>query len=155
MGSRLGARLIDGIIIFGIVLLVAVPLHAGFFHTAHTVDSAGQATTTTRADAAFSAGYYKALLVSALIGMLYEVPLIALRGATIGKSALGIKVVRGQAGELPGLRASFVRWVIPAAAGFVISFLEVLVYISPFFDNTRRRQGWHDRAADTFVIRPG
>ncbi len=28
----------------------------------------------------------------------------------------------------------------------------LLVYISPFFDNTMRFQGWHDKFAETVVI---
>jgi len=28
----------------------------------------------------------------------------------------------------------------------------LLVYLSPFFDNTMRFQGWHDKFAETVVI---
>jgi uncharacterized RDD family membrane protein YckC len=88
-----------------------------------------------------------------LLGIVYEVVLIAVRGATIGKSVAGVKVVRGEEGALPGFGPSFIRWVIPAVAGAVFSLLQLLIYISPFFDSSGRRQGWHDKAAHTFVIR--
>ena len=67
--------------------------------------------------------------------------------------AMGVKVVRADNGQVPGWGSSFIRWIIPTVAGFVCSLLTLLVYISPFFDGTHRNQGWHDKAASTFVIR--
>jgi hypothetical protein len=34
----------------------------------------------------------------------------------------------------------------------ICGLVTLLVYISPFFDNTGRNQGWHDKVAKTFVI---
>jgi uncharacterized RDD family membrane protein YckC len=37
--------------------------------------------------------------------------------------------------------------------GVIFSLLELLIFVSPFFDNTTRNRGRHDRFADTYVIK--
>ena len=91
-------------------------------------------------------------LMLAVLGILYEVSLIAIRGATLGKQIAGVKVLRAEDGQLPGWGPSALRWVIPAVANFVCGLLTIVVYLSPLFDNSGRRQGWHDKVAKTIVI---
>jgi uncharacterized RDD family membrane protein YckC len=152
MGARLLARIIDGLLIGAVAVAIMIPAGIGAFHSAHTVTNADGTTTTT-----LNSGFVTAVLVSlaifALISIFYEVGFIAIRGATLGKQATGVRVVRSDNGQVPGWGPSFVRWIIPTAANFVCGLLSLLVYISPFFDNTHRNQGWHDKAASTFVIR--
>ena len=62
------------------------------------------------------------------------------------------KVVREQDGGLPGWGQSALRWLIPQVAGLVCGLVTLLVYLSPFFDNTGRQQGWHDKVAKTLVV---
>ena len=93
-------------------------------------------------------------LIAFVIGLLYEVTLVALKGQTVGKMATGIKVVRADSGSVPGWGKAIGRWVIPSVfvlipyAGWVLSWL---VYVSLLWDKTR--QGWHDKAAGTVVVR--
>ncbi|MDQ2723532.1 MAG: RDD family protein, partial [Actinomycetota bacterium] len=82
----------------------------------------------------------------------YEVTMIALRGATIGKQVMGVQVVQVANGQIPGWGPAIKRWVLPWAASFVCFIGALLVYLSPFFDNTKRFQGWHDKVAETLVI---
>jgi uncharacterized RDD family membrane protein YckC len=79
--------------------------------------------------------------------------MIAVRGATLGKMAAGVRVIRADNGQVPGWGSSFVRWIIPTVANFFCGLLALLIYMSGLFDNTHRNQGWHDKAAGTFVIR--
>lgn len=152
MGARLLARIIDGLLVGAVAFAIMIPLGIGAFHSANTVTNA-DGTTTTTFNGSFLTAFIVSVSIFALIGIFYEVGFIALRGATLGKQAMGVKVVRSDNGGLPGWGTSFVRWIIPTAASFACSLLALLVYISPFFDGTHRNQGWHDKAANTFVIR--
>ena len=66
-------------------------------------------------------------------------------GATPGKQILGLKIIRTDTTPLGWIRAivRFVGYFISAIA-FFLGFLWVFV--------DGRRQGWHDKLADTFVV---
>ena len=81
-----------------------------------------------------------------VIAVLYQIVLIALWGWTVGKLAVGIRVVRVNDGRAPGWVKSIVRYIV-----INLPFLSWLVQMSPLFYDSR--QGWHDRAASTIVIR--
>ena len=76
----------------------------------------------------------------------YEVLFTALRGQTVGKAMVGIMVVRSD-GSVPGLRKAFGRWVVV----HLVPIAAPLVYLSLTWD--ARRQGWHDKAAGTLVVK--
>ena len=150
MGMRLVARIIDGILLAVVSIGLAYAAGIKLFSTTTTFNSNG--TTTRSANfALYSGKYFEFLLISAIIGIAYEVVLIATRGATLGKMAVSVKVLNAQ-GQVPGYPASLKRWILPTAASWLFSLLGLLVYISPFFDGTGRRQGWHDKLAGTFVV---
>lgn len=93
------------------------------------------------------------IVMFCVIILSYEVTMIALKGQTVGKMIVGIKVVRGIDGEIPSWGESIKRWLVPQLPVLVplIGFLLILVvYVSCVFDD--RRQGWHDKAAGTFVV---
>ena len=84
---------------------------------------------------------------------LYEVPLIALQGQTVGKMLTNLKIVRSGDENLPRWGRSCVRWAVrylPLFVPFGIVFT-LLVTLSPLFDPDRR--GWHDKIAGTMVVR--
>lgn len=105
------------------------------------------------------AGFFVSLLVGLflvfLITLAYEVVMIALRGATVGKQLLGVKVVRESDGQVPGWGPALLRWIVPLAPA-IIPFIGALgtlvVYLSPLFDSSGRNQGWHDKVAKTLFI---
>ena len=148
-GARLGARIIDivimsvvALIIFFVVLAQAVGLNSD------------DSTVTEEEAAAFFVGLALTALAFAVAGALYEVTMIALKGQTLGKMATSIKVVRADNGLVPGWGKSIGRWIIPAVLGFIPFvgwLLSLLVYISLTWD--RARQGWHDKAAASLVIK--
>ncbi len=97
------------------------------------------------------------------VAAFYEIAFIAVKGQTPGKMATRIQVVRAEDlfqpewGRPPSWGRSLVRWGLPFVLGLPAyfvpfgNFLPLLCYLSLTWD--RDRQGWHDKAARTFVIR--
>lgn len=87
------------------------------------------------------------LLFQWIPGWTYYTAFTALYGATPGKMALGLKVVRTDERPVDWLTA-FMREVV----GKTLSTLPLgLGYLWAFFHP--RRQAWHDLIADTLVVR--
>jgi uncharacterized RDD family membrane protein YckC len=68
---------------------------------------------------------------------------------TIGKRIMSIKVVDGATGGPIGLGKALLRYLVLAITGAICT----LGYWSPFFDGTKRNQGWHDKSANSFVVK--
>lgn len=155
MGRRFGARSIDFAIMFGIYIVLVAGGVASFASSAQDCDPASTTYETCMNDASsgMMSKILPAVLLLGLATLLYEWLMVGLVGATLGKLAVGIRVLRADTGQKPGLLKSFVRWIIPTAAGYVSCGLgQILVYVSPFWDNSGRQQGWHDKAAGTLVV---
>jgi uncharacterized RDD family membrane protein YckC len=99
------------------------------------------------------AGYFLLLALLLGFGFLYEWLLIGLRGATLGKMALSIKVVNENTGQVLGLGGAFVRWLVFFLGNLACGIGLLVVYLSVFFDNSGRLQGWQDKVAHDLVIR--
>ncbi len=87
------------------------------------------------------------------IAFVYEFAMITGWGRTVGKLALGTRVVRVDTAGSVLWSSSAVRALVPLAAGVIpgIGFvLSVAVYATAMFD--KRQQGWHDKAAGTIVV---
>ncbi len=150
MGARFGARVLDWVIL-SVVLGVLAGIIFGSLGASGGFDSLEN--DNSGDDGAFLAAYLGFIVLAGVITLGYELALIAIRGQTFGKQALGIKVVKELDGQNPGWLASFLRWLIPFA-GFIVCYLPgFLVYLSPLFDSSGRVQGWHDKVAKTVVIK--
>ncbi|MEK7423551.1 MAG: RDD family protein [Actinomycetota bacterium] len=91
---------------------------------------------------------------SAGVALVYETLLIGLFGRTIGKLVTGTRVVRRDDGGRVGWFAAAQRALVPVAAGAVPKagiVLAAVVYGVAFLGPLR--QGIHDRAAGTLVVR--
>lgn len=164
MGQRFLARLLDGLVATIVLAIAMFAGLAGAMGIAHKVKSCtgyeyGSAaynqclhdqTAASSGALATALGFMAAFAIFAL---LYEWLMISFVGATLGKMALGLKVVKESTGQPPGLGAGFVRYIIPIVGVFLCYIGALLVYLSPFFDSSGKRQGWHDRAAGTVVIK--
>ncbi len=144
MGKRLLARIIDGILLFVVLMLFAVPMGV-FSALSSNSDSAAIGGAGIAANLGFN-------FVALLVGAAYEIGMIGARGATIGKQVVGVKVINIETGAVPGFGPAALRWLIPAIGSFFCGIGALLVYISPFFDNSGRQQGWHDKVAKTQVV---
>ena len=92
-----------------------------------------------------------ALISTALV---YETVMIAMLGRTVGKMALGTRVVRLLDGDRPDWSESLIRSLVPLSLGSIPRIgllLTVLVYAMALWNPLR--QGLHDKAAGTLVVR--
>jgi uncharacterized RDD family membrane protein YckC len=149
MGKRFAARLIDMVIAGVVVGLLALLLIGTAATQVQTDPVTGQVTS---GGAGLAGAIFGLIAIATAFGLFYEVGLIALRGATPGKQIMKIKVVREADGQVPGWGPAVLRWLIPQVGGLVCGIGQYVVYLSPFWDNTQRLQGWHDKVAKTLVI---
>ncbi len=84
-------------------------------------------------------------LLSYAIAIVYEVVFLRYQGATLGKMALGLKVIRSN-GESLGWGISFGRYFMYIVSGIIL----LIGYMMAGFDNEKR--ALHDRVCDTRVI---
>ena len=99
----------------------------------------------------FIVGFIDPLLLPILAGAAYEIFFVALKGQTPGKMAVKTRVIRADNGDLPGWGPAAGRWVIPVVGYILLLIPGLLVHASLLWDD--RRQGWHDKAASTLVIK--
>ncbi|MFM9447115.1 RDD family protein [Streptomyces acidiscabies] len=156
MGRRLGARCIDGAIIFVVYLAFAIAGVAGSLSSVNDCDPNASSAVYEACvnDAAGDlVGRFSVIVVLLMIvNFVYEWLMVGLKGATLGKLAVGLRVVNVETGQKPGMGSSIIRWIIPIVGGFACGIGQFLVYLSPFWDKSGRQQGWHDKAAKTMVI---
>jgi uncharacterized RDD family membrane protein YckC len=136
IGRRIGGLILDQIIV---VLPVVVVVIALGFTPSDTVTS-------------------KSLLIVNIavtsLAFVYETTMIALLGRTVGKITLGTRVVRLVDGGRPGWTEATMRALVPLSLGAIPRIgvlLVVLVYSLAMWNPLR--QGLHDKAAGTLVVR--
>ncbi len=83
----------------------------------------------------------------ALLSIAYYVLLTGLKGQTLGKMALGIKVVDAR-GNVPGIGRAALREIV---GKFVSAIAIGLGYL--WVGGDPQKRGWHDHIAGTYVIR--
>ncbi len=156
--ARFGGRLIDMVVLVGIAVCLLFLLHLADIKPLPTDE-----TDSLEAFEDYFEGLDAVLWIFFAATAVYEVGLTATRGQTLGKMATRVLVVRAadlfqeEFGRPPSWGRSFVRWAFPAILGlptlivpFIGNLLWLLCYLSLTWD--RERQGWHDKAADTFVV---
>ncbi len=123
---RFVAAIIDGIILMVAAWILSIPFGISYL-------------------LGFELGNVGTLLL-AIVSLLYLVYLDGLKGATIGKQLMKLRVISTN-GEMPvGLLPGFLRWLIKIILPlFIISGLLIL------FDS--QQQSLHDKIANTFVVK--
>lgn len=87
--------------------------------------------------------------LNTLVGLVYFIGFWAWRGQTVGMMPFNMRVVSADTGEKIDVVRGLLRYV-----GLIISFVVILIgVIWVAFD--ARKQGWHDKIANTLVVRPG
>jgi uncharacterized RDD family membrane protein YckC len=138
-GRRIVATIVDGLI-FGALFTVMLML----FGTVTTIANVGPF------DWNVSTISMPALpsLLYAVIVVLYYILLEGYLGQTFGKMVLGIKVVREDNGEVPGLGGATIRTLFRIVDGlfsYLVAFIAVLI--------SGKNQRLGDMAAHTLVVR--
>ncbi|MBA2350016.1 MAG: RDD family protein [Solirubrobacterales bacterium] len=128
---RIGAALLDGLVLVGLVVIV-LTVTGGRPEESRELIVAG----------------------AVLVSLLYAPPLLARKGEhngqTLGKQAVGIRVVRADAAPMSASSALLREFVGKGLLGLV-PFFSIVDYLLPFAD--ARRQAIHDKIASTFVVR--
>ncbi len=150
IGSRALARIIDSVILGIIVTILYVLFLGGVAASASSTNDDG--TLSDGGMAGVFGSFFAFVGLTAVVTIGYELVMIAIKGQTVGKMIMGIKVVLSANGQVPGFGPSFMRWLLPIIGSFICGIGEILVYLSPLFDSSGRAQGWHDKAANTLVI---
>ncbi len=121
---RFAAFVIDVVIVSGIIVVL---------NAAGIIDLGEPSSTDQLLEAVISFGYY--------------IVLTAAFGATLGKMALGMKVV-----DEGGQKAGFFKVLIRETIGRIVSAIILLLgFVWILFDG--KRQGWHDKISGTFVVK--
>jgi uncharacterized RDD family membrane protein YckC len=132
-GRRILATIVDGLV-FGVLYMVMTALFG-------TITSVGPANWSGSLPAFWS-------LVYGVLIVLYYILLEGYRGQTVGKILLGIKVVREDNGEVPGLGAATIRTLLRFIDG-ILSYL--VAFVTVLISGKNQRLG--DMAAHTLVVR--
>ena len=128
-GRRILATIVDGLIfgaLYGVMALLFGVLFGG------------------------TNGYMQAIpgVLCGVIVVLYYILLEGYLGQTVGKMLLGIKVVREDNGEVPGLGGATIRTLLRLVDGlfdYLVAFITVLI--------SGKNQRLGDMAAHTLVVR--
>jgi uncharacterized RDD family membrane protein YckC len=163
-GRRAAARILDGLIVWTIAVVVGRSQIETIWRivrdTMQAAVDAAEAGTSYNSlqlldnDTYVSASFQLALIYL-LVTAIYEIPFVAMRGATPAKLLLGLRVRRWEAPGPPSWGASAGRWFVaqgvPALASVAGSIFWWVDNLFPLWD--KRRQAVHDKAAHTVVVR--
>lgn len=136
-GIRLGARILDAIIVGIPAVLIALAV----------ID----------ADNITSGTNFGFAIIGLIIGFLYEVGFTATQGATPGKMILGLKVIAEDGTSPPGWNPAIMRWlpglvnIIPGAGGLLSLVLAIASGV--MISNDDQNRSVQDRVGKTFVIK--
>ena len=146
LGRRVGARVVDLVVISWLSLFVLIEILGRLLGG----DPLGREAAVDRLG---DMSGMRTLVGVALVVIAYEVLPVALRGATLGKAMLGVRVVRLDDWGRPGVLSAVIRAGVlygPLAVPTVGILLFALVIAPGVIWPTRR--GLHDLAAGTAVI---
>ncbi|MQA25843.1 MAG: RDD family protein [Micromonosporaceae bacterium] len=149
MGTRFLARLIDTALFFVPAMIIYCIGAFAIASNAEVDPNTGQLSGGSTAGLGILYLFYFLIIIGYYV---YEITMVGAKGATLGKKWMGVKVLNEQTGQVPGMGGGFMRWLIPFVGSFVCGIGALVVYLSPFFDNSGRFQGWHDKVAKTLVI---
>ncbi|WP_293698211.1 RDD family protein, partial [uncultured Agrococcus sp.] len=90
--------------------------------------------------------------VLTLAFMIVQVSLHGKKGVTIGKAFVGIRSVNVKTLEAPGFWRAVWRGLLMSLVFYVPVIGPALFFVSPFFDQQRRRRGWLDYAGGTWFV---
>jgi uncharacterized RDD family membrane protein YckC len=140
-GQRLGGRLIDALILIGVLGVFLGGL------IAKSISGDGKINT---------GALFVGSLVATAVGAAYEILLVARNGQTIGKKLVGTKVVRVSDGQTPDMNTAVKRW-LPAIVGLIPKLgnpLALLIGIASIVLvlTDPNRQSVNDKFANTVVV---
>jgi uncharacterized RDD family membrane protein YckC len=155
-GARLGGYLIDGLLsalfaIPGIVILMTGPTELSTCNVDANGDFSFDGDYKSICEGPTGGTIAAAVLVGAVLVLgfaLYQAKRQGERGTTIGKQAVGIKVIDANTGANIGFGRSVGRQLF---AGFISGNVCLLGFLWAIWD--KRSQTWHDKVVNSVVIK--
>jgi uncharacterized RDD family membrane protein YckC len=140
---RFGARFIDGL-----VLTVPILILAALF-----IPNLIRASKSQAPNPALAGFTLSMFAVFFLVGICYEVAMLRYRGATLGKMACGLKVIRSDGRSL-GWGVSIGRFFMWNVVTSGIPYLNIILMLvsSIMMGVDGEKRGLHDRVCDTRVV---
>ncbi len=150
-GARLGAVILDGLII-GIPLAILYAIAAAlFFGTAQTGTDSTGATTLTGVNSGATTIAGILIFIVIVLAFLYEPLMTARKGArngqTIGKRIVGIRIISAGGGPITAGQA----WGRFLFRGLISGSIFYLGFLWMLWDS--KQQTWHDKVANTLVVK--
>ncbi|MGZ5414743.1 MAG: RDD family protein, partial [Aeromicrobium sp.] len=144
--SRVGAYLLDGLIVLGLII---VPLVAGLIIAFKDAE--------TDVDGNITGGVepigIALLVVAGVIAFAFDIWNRGIRtgttGQSLGKGIVGIQVVRADSGVFLGAGGGFLRWLMETILGS-ITCVQLLNVLWPLWDD--KHQTWHDKIVGSVVL---
>lgn len=144
--SRVGAYLLDGLIVLGLII---VPLVAGLIIAFKDAE--------TDVDGNITGGVEPIgvviLVLAGVIAFAFDIWNRGIRtgtkGQSLGKGIIGIQVVRADSGVFLGAGGGFLRWLMETILGS-ITCVQLLNVLWPLWDE--KHQTWHDKIVGSVVI---
>lgn len=93
-----------------------------------------------------------ACAAGALVVVLVQWVLHGRLGWTVGRRVVGIRTVDARTRRPIGMWRVLLRGLVVALGSVVLVVGQLVVLLSPLFDHSGRRQGWHDLAARALVL---
>ncbi len=159
--ARLFARIIDGILTGIVSTILGFPFlrqvidaFTEYIESLPTDGSAAPDPTGLLTDGAVAGAILRLTIVAAVVGAAYHIVLIALRGATLGKSLLGIRVKPVDGDGNPSWAQAAMRWAttdVPGLIPNVGGLYSLLDSLWCLWDG--RKQCLHDKLPKTIVVR--
>ncbi|MQA02351.1 MAG: hypothetical protein GEV07_06355 [Streptosporangiales bacterium] len=161
-GRRLAARVIDTAIVGLVLSVLQTALWVVIFlysprlrqlATDYVNDPTGELQT--QLQQAITPWAWLSAFVVLAVWFLYEVPLTAKRGQTLGKMALGIRVVGSSQTGRVGMGPATARWAILALPGLILGVFGLPIQAIDcgwMLTDKVGRRCLHDRPAKTYVI---
>lgn len=138
-GRRVGAYLLDTLIIVGVVMVIAIVV--GIIVGASSDGESGVAT-------AAIVGYLLTIVLPFFYFTFFHGDP---RGQSPGKRAVGIRVVREETGDSIGYGRAFGRYAITVVFAWVLFLPLLLDYLWPLWDT--KNQALHDKVVGSIVVR--
>jgi uncharacterized RDD family membrane protein YckC len=133
VGQRLASYLVDAVVL--IIIYIALIFLFGVQIEKEAI-----------AGGDFSTTFYAVYVLMAAIGIGYFTYFFG-KGQTPGMKLVEIKLIRADGVEPVGYKKGFFRWVGMEISGMVL----LLGYIWILID--KKKQGWHDKIAGTYVVK--
>lgn len=149
-GTRLGAAILDSIIMMAFAVPAFLVAGSGFFET---MSAAGGNPDTESIISAFSGSFVVVLLICMLVYGGITAVLVHRNGQTIAKKLFGIKVVRKDGSRATLGRIFWLRNVVNAVPSAVPIVGNFYFWIDSLFIFTESNQCIHDKIADTIVVK--